>query len=41
MIFVDKENKEHIKSELIEFYNGKVTLVDKGLREVEVPVDLA
>lgn len=41
MIFVDKENKEHIKSELIEFYNGKVTLVDKGLREVEVPVNLA
>ena len=41
MIFVDKENKEHIKSELIEFYNGKIILVDKGLREVEVPVDLA
>ena len=41
MIFVDKENKEHIKSELIEFYNGKVVLVDKGLREVKVPVDLA
>ena len=40
MIFVDKENKEHIKSELIEFYNGKVTLADKGLREVEVPVNL-
>ena len=41
MIFVDKENKEHIKSELIEFYNGKVILVDKCLREVEVPVNLA
>ena len=41
MIFVDKENKEHIKSELIEFYNRKGILVDKGLREVEVPVDLA
>ena len=41
MIFVDKEIKENIKSELIEFYNGKVTLVDKGLREVEVPVDLS
>ena len=41
MIFVDKENKEHIKSELIEFYNEKVILVDKGLREVEVPVNLA
>ena len=41
MIFVDKENKEHIKSEIIEFYNGKVGLSDQGLREVEVPVDLA
>ena len=41
MIFVDKENKEHIKSELIEFYNGKVGLSDQGLREVEVPVNLA
>ena len=41
MIFVDKENKEHIESELIEFYNGKVGLSDQGLREVEVPVDLA
>ena len=41
MIFVDKEQKETIKAELIEFYNGKVILVDKGLREVEVPVDLA
>ena len=40
MIFVDKEQKETIKAELIEFYNGKVILVDKGLREVEVPVDL-
>ena len=39
--YIAKENKEHIKSELIEFYNGKVTLADKGLREVEVPVDLA
>ena len=41
MIFVDKEDKEDIKSSLIEFFNGKVTLTDQGLREVEVPVDLA
>ena len=41
IIFVDKEDKEDIKSSLIEFFNGKVTLTDQGLREVEVPVDLA
>ena len=41
MIFVDKEQKETIKAELVEFYNGKVGLSDQGLREVEVPVDLA
>ena len=41
MIFVDKDDKEGIKAALIEFFNGKVTLTDQGLREVEVPVDLA
>ena len=41
MIFVDKDDKENIKAALIEFFNGKVTLTDQGLREVEVPVDLA
>ena len=40
-IFVDKDDKEGIKAALIEFFNGKVTLTDQGLREVEVPVDLA
>ena len=40
IIFVDKEDKEDIKSSLIEFFNGKVTLTDQGLREVEVPVNL-
>ena len=40
MIFVDKENKEGIKAALIEFYNGKVTLIDQGLREVEVPAQI-
>ena len=40
MIYVDKEEKENIKAALIEFFNGKVTLADKGLREVEVPVNL-
>ena len=40
IIYVDKEEKENIKSALIEFFNGKVTLTDQGLREVEVPVNL-
>ena len=41
MIFIDKEKKNGIKADLIEFFNGKVTLTDKGLREVEVPVNLS
>ena len=41
MIFIDKEKKDGIKADLIEFFNGKVTLTDKGLREVEVPVTLS
>ena len=41
MIFVDKERKDDIKADLIEFFNGKVTLTDKGLREVEVSVNLS
>ena len=40
IIFVDKEDKATIKASLIEFFNGKVTLIDQGLREVEVPVNL-
>ena len=41
MNFIDKEKKDGIKADLIEFFNGKVTLTDKGLREVEVPVNLS
>ena len=41
MIFIDKEKKEGIKADLIEFFTGKVTLTDKGLREVEAPVNLS
>ena len=41
MIFIDKEKKDGIKADFIEFFNGKVTLTDKGLREVEVPVNLS
>ncbi|BBP10645.1 YigZ family protein [Streptococcus sp. 116-D4] len=40
MIYVDKEEKENIKASLVEFFNGKVTLTDQGLREVEVSVNL-
>ena len=40
IIFVDKEDKEDTKATLIEFFNGKVILTDRGLREVEVPVNL-
>ena len=40
MIYVDKEEKENIKAALVEFFNGKVTLTDQGLREVEVSVNL-
>ena len=41
IIFIDKEKKDGIKADLIEFFNGKVTLTDKGLREVEAPVNLS
>ena len=40
MIYVNKEEKENIKAALVEFFNGKITLTDQGLREVEVPVNL-
>ena len=40
MIYVNKEEKEDIKAALVEFFNGKITLTDQGLREVEVPVNL-
>ena len=40
MIYVNKEEKENTKSALVEFFNGKVTLTDQGLREVEIPVNL-
>ncbi|WP_336315292.1 YigZ family protein [Streptococcus oralis] len=40
IIYVDKEEKENTKAALVEFFNGKVTLTDQGLREVEVPVNL-
>ncbi|MGT2826916.1 YigZ family protein [Streptococcus himalayensis] len=40
LIYVDKEEKETIKSGLVEFFHGKIQCYDQGLREVEVPVAL-
>ena len=40
MIYVNKEEKENIKAAFVEFFNGKITLTEQGLREVEVPVNL-
>lgn len=37
-VFVDKEEKENTEKKLIEFFNGKIQLLDQGLREVEVPI---
>ena len=36
-----KKFLEIVKDRANEFFNGKVTLTDKGLREVEVPVNLS
>ena len=40
IIYLDKEEKENTKAALVEFFNGKITLTDQSLREVEVPVNL-
>ena len=40
IVYVNKEEKEKIKAALVEFFNGKITLTDQDLREVEVPVNL-
>ena len=37
-IFVDKNNKDSTIEGLIELFNGKVDITDRGLRKVEVPV---
>ena len=39
-IYVDKENKESIEEALIEHFNGKVDLLDQGIREVEIPIQI-
>ncbi|EUB24849.1 YigZ family protein [Streptococcus constellatus] len=40
-IFVDKDDKDSIIEELIELFNGKIDIVEQGLRKVEVPISLS
>ena len=37
-IFVDKGDKESVIESLIELFNGKIDIVEQGLRKVEVPI---
>ena len=37
-IFVDKNDKDSMIEGLIELFNGKIDIVEQGLRKVEVPV---
>lgn len=37
-IFVDKNDQSRIENALIEFFNGKITLTNRGVRKVEVPI---
>lgn len=37
-IFVDKDNKDSVIESLIELFNGKIDIVEQGLRKVEVPI---
>ena len=37
-IFVDKNDQTRIEKALIEFFNGKITLTNQGVRKVEVPI---
>ena len=37
-IFVDKNDQSRIENALIEFFNGKITLTNQGVRKVEVPI---
>lgn len=40
-IFVDKDDKESVIESLIELLNGKINIVEQGLRKVEVPISLS
>ena len=37
-LFVDKDDKESVIESLIELFNGKIDIVEQGLRKVEVPI---
>lgn len=37
-IFFDKDDKESVIESLIELFNGKIDIVEQGLRKVEVPI---
>ena len=37
-IYIDKQEKEPLEQKLIEFFNGKIQIDDRGLREVEIPL---
>ena len=37
-IFVDKDDKDSVIESLIELFNGKIDIVEQGLRKVEVPI---
>lgn len=40
-IFVDKDDKDSVIENLIELFNGKINIVEQGLRKVEVPISLS
>lgn len=40
-IFVDKDNKDSVIESLIELFNGKIDIVEQGLRKVEVSISLS
>lgn len=40
-IFVDKDDKESVIESLIELFNGKIDIVEQGLRKVEVSISLS
>ena len=40
-IFVDKDDKDSVIESLIELFNGKIDIVEQGLRKVEIPISLS
>ena len=40
-LFVDKDDKESVIESLIELFNGKIDIVEQGLRKVEIPISLS